>query len=405
MRIENGELVATGAQLAAAPAVLDLEVGALARLPRMRATEADEDAVQAFLDGAQQDIAALSRAMLTTLAAPVRTGVLHYALGEESMTRAALFWGPATGTRAVMMVAREDDWALASVTPEELTDTLASVLLEGVPLSPARLRLAMSQDAACAFLAILHLLRGARLIALLDHEVAPVSFTAEDVVTAIEKCGVEDFRWPFLFLDKLLPYSLNALEWSDAIGPALRELTERGLIELAEEDSDIFLLSRRGYQFFVADAQHFTKAGLRVTAEAGDGGKGHETFLFLRSLQDLIMIDLGGREAVMASIPFEDLRTLVGTVLTPPEKMIAARPTRGGGVADAAAPSQASERGPLACTACGQDLEGGARFCPRCGNAVVPPSRVSACIACGETLRKGAKFCPACGTRVKEEEL
>lgn len=384
MKVEDGELVATGAELAAAPAVLDLPVGALARLPRVVSTGADEQAVAAFFGGARKEAAALFRAMLATLADPARIGVLHYALGEESVTRAILAWGPATGPRAVVMASRGDAWSIATATPDVLADTLASVLLERMPLFPAQLRVALSQDAACVFLAALHVLRAARLQAQLDHRPAPVAFSIAAIAEAIENGGIEDSRWPFLFLDKVLPFSLNGVDWGTVIGPALRELTERGLVQPVKASRETFMLTPRGYQLSVADAQHLTKAGLRITSES-DEIKGHETLLFLRAPQDLILVDLGGREGVIASIPMADLRTLAKAVLTPPAAALAPRP----------APAAAAAG---TCAACGATLAPGARFCPHCGAPAGPP----ACAACGARLAPGAKFCPGCGAPVKE---
>lgn len=388
MKVEDGELVATGAELAVAPAVLDLPVGALARLPRVVSTVADEQAVAAFFGGARKEAASLFRAMLATLADPARIGVLHYALGEESVTRMILAWGPATGPRAVVMLSRGDGWAIATATPEALTDTLAAVLLERLPLASGRLRVALSQDAACVFLAALHVLRAARLRALLDHQPAPVAFTAKALDEAIENGGIEDSRWPFLFLDKVLPFSLNGVDWTAAIGPALRELTERGLIQPVKGSRETFMLTSRGYPLFVADGQHLTKAGLRITSETGEI-KAHETLFFLRAPQDLILVDLGGREGVIAAIPVADLRTLAMAVLTPPAAALAPRP----------APAVTAA---ATCAVCGATLAPGARFCPQCGAPVPQPTGPATCPACGAALAPGARFCPACGAPVKE---
>jgi len=387
MKLLKGELIATGAELVAAPAVLDLPVGALSRLPPIRPAATAGQVVTDFLAGLRPPVAADIRAMLATLANPLRIGTLHYALGEESLTRAILAWGVETGADAVLMVSRAEDWAIRTVSAEALADTVASVLLEDVPLSPARLQKALSPDAALVFLAALHALRAGRLAAHLAHDIAPVAFTPGAIAEALEDVGEVDFRWPLLFLDKVLPFSLNGLNWEEQIAPALGSLADRGLVERVKKSKTTWMLTPLGYQLAVADAQHLTKVGLRVTATTDEELKGHEAFLFLRSLQDVVMYDLGGREAVIASIPFADLRSLLATVLTPPAKAVAGR---------AAKPAATQ-----ACATCGHALVPGAKFCPACGAKVgAQSSTASTCATCGAALATGAKFCASCGAKV-----
>ncbi|SMH30840.1 zinc ribbon domain-containing protein [Maritimibacter sp. HL-12] len=386
MKLVKGDLIATGAELVAAPAVLGLNVGPLARLPQVRPAAAAEQSVAACLAGLRAPVAADIRALLATLANPLRIGTLHYALGEESLTRAILAWGPDSGAKAVLMVSRAEDWAIRAVSATDLADTIASVLLEDLPLAPARLQKALSPDAALVFLAALHALRAGRLKALLAHDFAPVAFTPGAIAEALEDVGAEDFRWPLLFLDKVLPFSLDGLNWEARIGPALGSLADRGLVERVKKSKTTWMLTPLGYQLAVADAQHLTKVGLRVTATTDEDLKGHEAFLFLRSVQDVMLYDLGGREAVIASIPFADLRSLLATVLTPPAKAVA------GGAE--------KMPDPQICPTCGHVLEPAAKFCPACG-AKVAAARGGArsCASCGAPLVKGAKFCADCGAK------
>ncbi len=302
--------------------------------------------------------------------------------------RAILAWGPETGADAVLMVSRAEDWAIRTVGADELSDTVASALLQDIPLSPMSLQKALSPDAALVFLAALHTLRAGRLQALLTHDLAPVAFTPGAIAETLEDVAEEDFRWPFLFLDKVLPFSLNGLDWEARIPPALVSLADRGLAERVKRSKTTWMLTPLGYQLTVADAQHLTKVGLRVTATTDEDLKGHEAFLFLPSVQDVVMYDLGGREAVIASLAFEDLRTLLTAVLTPPAKALA------GG--DPKPPSAAT------CATCGHALAPGAKFCPACGGKVAPVvvGGGDTCASCGAALVAGAKFCAACGAKV-----
>ena len=56
-----------------------------------------------------------------------------------------------------------------------------------------------------------------------------------------------------------------------------------------------------------------------------------------------------------------------------------------------AAPAPAAQ---AACTACGQPIAAGSRFCPECGSQQAVNA---SCTGCGVQLAPGSKFCPACG--------
>jgi RNA polymerase subunit RPABC4/transcription elongation factor Spt4 len=47
-----------------------------------------------------------------------------------------------------------------------------------------------------------------------------------------------------------------------------------------------------------------------------------------------------------------------------------------------------------ACAHCGETLEAGIRFCPRCGTAVE-----ASCPSCGKNIKAGDLFCSSCGSQ------
>jgi predicted amidophosphoribosyltransferase len=49
----------------------------------------------------------------------------------------------------------------------------------------------------------------------------------------------------------------------------------------------------------------------------------------------------------------------------------------------------------VTCSACGETLRPGARFCKQCG-----APQVATCAHCGKALRAGARFCANCGQGV-----
>jgi hypothetical protein len=368
MKVSKGELVLSATELAAAPAALGLLVGSASRIPRVRSTPADEATVKAFFDDASEAAATLWRAAIATLARPVRTGVLHHGLAEETSGRAILAWGSETGTDAVSLADAGGTWSIRRMGVAEIVGTIRSILLDGVPLSPMRERIVVSQDAALVFQAVLHALRVGRLKALLDHDVSPVAFSPDAIVAAFDDAALDDFRWPLLFFDKVLPASLDGIEWESRVPAALDELARRGLVEKTKV-ADTWIPTPLGYRFVVADAQHLTRVGLRVGDVLDDEREAHETFLFERTLQDVSMVDLGGREAVIASLGFDDLDKLLTATLTPSPALL--RPPRPESKAEPKpAPAEPARPAPRFCASCGAKLKAGAKFCGECGSPI-----------------------------------
>mgnify|MGYP003510702625 CR=1 FL=1 len=94
----------------------------------------------------------------------------------------------------------------------------------------------------------------------------------------------------------------------------------------------------------------------------------------VRSLHDLHLVDIGGKEGALASISFPDARVLLSELLR-----------IGTPAATATCPHCAAPIGP------------GARFCPECGTSLHGPT---ACAKCGIDLPAGSRYCAACGSRV-----
>lgn len=57
------------------------------------------------------------------------------------------------------------------------------------------------------------------------------------------------------------------------------------------------------------------------------------------------------------------------------------------------------------CGNCGEQIPGGIKFCPNCGEAVVVKIMPKQCERCGGAIPEGKKFCPDCGQEVKPKKL
>ena len=64
------------------------------------------------------------------------------------------------------------------------------------------------------------------------------------------------------------------------------------------------------------------------------------------------------------------------------------------------AQSFAQHAGSWDCPECGNHVERGAKFCPKCGTERPPEPEARFCHKCGTKLQDGALFCEKCGTRV-----
>lgn len=62
----------------------------------------------------------------------------------------------------------------------------------------------------------------------------------------------------------------------------------------------------------------------------------------------------------------------------------------------AAVPAAATQS--VKCAKCGSEVSAGTKFCPECGEKMVPAGGL-VCANCGAVLAPGTKFCPECGTK------
>lgn len=65
-----------------------------------------------------------------------------------------------------------------------------------------------------------------------------------------------------------------------------------------------------------------------------------------------------------------------------------------------AQPAPAAAAPTAACSACGQAIPQGSRFCPSCGAQQTASAGATFCPGCGQKIEAGAKFCPGCGQKL-----
>lgn len=413
MNYEGQDLVATGAELVAAAALLGEPYGSLSRLPRVLPTPEIEAAVQAFLGQLSPERRTSTTALIAAVANPARAGALHYTLGDLEVRRSILVWHPRTGSAWTLLFFAGTHWHLRLLTPEDLLRVLMEVLQESVPLRSSPYRCSLNTSSALLFLGILHLLQAAHLQACLSHVESPLRFAPDVLPDVLQEGSTEDFRWPLYFFDKVLPHSVEIMPWQEDLPAALDDLAAHDLIE---PDGTDYRLTPHGFGFAAGFRHHLTKVALRLTRLNASDLEAHEAILLVRSPHDLHLHDVSGRESALASLSLPEARTLLAGLLQLAPAVAAESP------APAAAPLPAAKR---TCTVCGTRFAVEAAECPTCGTpahletaapaAALPEAvpeppplpksppvpRVPHCPQCGKPLAKAtAKFCGHCGAHL-----
>lgn len=416
MNYEGKDLVATGAELVAAAALIGEPYGSLSRLPRVKPSSDVEASVKAFMEELSSERRQITGAMIAAVANPGRAGTLHYTLGDLDVRRVILAWHPTTGTAWTFMFFGGTQWHLRLIEPDELLQVLMDVLQENMPLRSTPYRCCLNTSSSLLFLGILHLLQAAHLHACLGHVESPISFVPSVLPDVMHEGSTEDFRWPLYFFDKVLPHSVEVMPWAEDLAPALADLVAHDLIKPQGGD---YALTPAGFAFAVAFRHHLTKIGLRFTSQNDADIETHEAMLLVRSPHDLHLLDVGGKESALASLTLADARKLLGELL---QIGPATTPAPSTTAAASATPAPAAKR---TCTVCGARFATDAPACPTCGtpvhaesaaanpepqpsvkppqssHAAVPLSSPPVCKHCGKPLAKAtSKFCGHCGTPV-----
>lgn len=416
MNYEGKDLVATGAELVAAAALISEPYGSLSRLPRVKPSSDVEASVKAFMEKLSSERRQITGAMIAAVANPGRAGTLHYTLGDLEVRRVILAWHPTTGTAWTFMFFGDTQWHLRLIEPNELLQVLMEVLQENMPQRSTPYRCCLNTSSSLLFLGILHLLQAAHLHACLGHVESPISFVPSVLPDVMHEGSTEDFRWPLYFFDKVLPHSVEVMPWAEELAPALADLVAHDLIKPQGGD---YALTPAGFAFAAACRHHLTKVGLRFTSQNDADIETHEAVLLVRSPHDLHLLDVGGKESALASLTLADARKLLGELL---HIGPAAAPAPSTATTASAAPAPAAKR---TCTVCGARFAMDAPACPTCGTPVhsesapanpeprpsvkpppsshtaVLPSSPPACKHCGKPLAKAtSKFCGHCGAPV-----
>lgn len=277
----------------------------------------DASNLQAF-DSIPQDKQQAFLEAVKNFSAPECSILWHETVADQGITRHAAVWVSAKPGLWVLVSWNGEQIWLRQRTSTELALGLSGFLAVGPRLAVDDFRLVLSNDAALATLACLDYSLLAQIISMVNHSDPVLSFSFSEIQARIEDATNEDFRWPLLFVEKLIPMDLQAVMESQRLQTALDELVAVGIlaaVEADQADEALYMFSENSQALRQGFLHETSKVGLCVSALSDSGDVAHEVFLFLRDPFGLWMFDLGGQEAAILSLDDEEWNEIIRNIL------------------------------------------------------------------------------------------
>jgi hypothetical protein len=414
MRREDPDYILSPAELTGLTAAFCPRIGRLGVVgPAEPAGGKQTRAMQSLAQLPQTDQIVLRR-ILTTLAAPGKVVELHTTTADERLTRQILALPAAPTGDLALLTTNGDHWRVGTQSPFAVKTVIRDILAANDGPAPEMLSIPLPTQAVVTLLAIIDHQRYARQYSELVHEAPIDSFTPREVLARFEDAETDDFRWPLLFIEKLIPAGVLA-SYSDAsVATGLRALTKAGLVEPLTNDIVREVRSDQLYQLttageVIADTvlHDVSKVAFSVS-ECLPDGVGQDVVLFVRGGLRLMLFLLSGTNGAVAALDADALNTLLDAWFEPPSAEaiaasqkplpattappIARQPTDGVPAAESQAgvsrrpesdpgaapifavvssePQWPSPAGTRTCATCGTPLAPTAKFCIQCGHPV-----------------------------------
>jgi hypothetical protein len=334
------------------------------------------------LEGIDQELIACA---FSTLGEPLSAAELHYSIGDHSLTRSRLVWPMDKDAPLAVLTQRGENLALTTRSKSEIQKLLKNLLAINEGLISANLAVDLSAVTTLVALSLMEAYRYAHIHSMMTHSAPPNSYCVEEVMERIKEADQEDFRWPLLFFEKILPGEILQSIQAEEVQQAFEILEEAGvLLGLSDEseNSEAFSYALSDAGELIADGllHSASKVGMRVSRLLDESNVGHEALLFVRDSNYLWLFDVAGREGSIASLDAEIWDDLMQQMLNPVAFLADHIGVKMNTVTQEGFGEDVDFR--KAATVMQSDLVPQVLNCPNCGVLVKP----------------GKRFCSACGT-------
>jgi predicted nucleic acid-binding Zn ribbon protein len=350
------------------------------------------DAEFAQLEAAHRQRLAIA---IGVLRAPAKIAYLHHTIADETVSRGMLAWSASVPDSIVAVARSGGIRRISFYQAASLKPSITRILDADRDLSDDEIGCKLPSMAVLTFLAILDQLRAVRLYSMLNHTEPSTMFSPDEILDRLAGAAEEDFRWPLLFTDKVVPGMAAALTRDD-VSAAFRNLIQANLIEpvIETERSKRYDLTEAGQAICHGVLHDFSKVALSLCDHHPDGQYGHDLVLLIRGPFHLYLFAMAGQEGAVAAVNNHELESVLNRALAP----------AWASTATAVQPSApASSAATAVCPQCGGAIAPGQRFCQQCGRAVAPepppaaPAAPRVCPGCGHAAVPDTQFCGNCG--------
>ncbi len=255
---------------------------------------------------------------LAVLRAPGKMAHFHHTIADETVSRSALAWSSSIPDSIVALSGTTDPRRVTFWTQTSLTASIRKTLAADESLRDDAIACKVSTPAVVAFLAVCDQLRAARLHSMLTHSAPSTIFSLAEVMDRVRDAASEDFRWPLLFAEKVIPGRFAERLTEAAVSAALGELAQAGLVEMASEGSmPRYELTGTGKVIADGVLHDVSKVVLGVTDQQGPGKFGRDIMLLVRSSFNLFLFAMAGQNGAIAALASDELAAALYCSLRP----------------------------------------------------------------------------------------
>jgi hypothetical protein len=332
MRLDHSDLIATEEELAGLCAERGIGLSPLGVLaPGRGPGHAEARTIDVPAGALSEDLAWA----LGALADPARCLDLHTSIADEFLRRMVLAWGHDGRPRIAVLEESGSERRIGQRSTAHVRAAIGKALL-GNPTT-VTLRRALSTKAALALVAAADHLRHARLVSMMAQAPLRKQFSAADLRARLERSGMDDFRWPLNFLDKLWASRLGGHELTRDVEGALGELEAAGLVALTGgEAGGVYEAVGQGEILTTALGRDDIKVGLAVRRVRGvAAARPEDVALLVGSRQYIALLHMVGAEAAVRLVDAGELEEwLARVIVLSPQSSAAPIAGSAAGVAD-----------------------------------------------------------------------